>query len=183
GGRVRGVVPGIHSRDRDPAHGDRLGIADVLVRKCGNGVVVGEDISANTIVRQSYRGTCGAVVDLAITCSSDGQSLGSDIRHRGGGRVERVIAGVGAGDRDSDDVDRLAIADVLIGEVGGRVCVREGVSTHTVVRQVYAGAGGAAVWLVHTGGGNGQGSGGDVRRSGWLGEGVVAGGGATDAQA
>src|SRR5262249_28355493 len=94
-GRGRGVervVARVGATDADPAHRDRLGGADVLVRERGGGVAIGEHVAANAVIRQGHRGSGAAIVDLVHAVGSDGQGPGGDVGHGAGRGVGRVLA-------------------------------------------------------------------------------------------
>src|SRR5204862_648 len=64
GAGVEGVIAGISAADADAADGHRLTRADVLVGEGSAGVVVGEHVARDAVVRQRYAGRGHAVVDL-----------------------------------------------------------------------------------------------------------------------
>src|SRR5207245_3644988 len=81
--------------------------------------MVGQQVTTDTVVRESQCGGGGAVVDFVNAVSSDCQRSSGDVGcGAGGGVLEGVIFGVGPSDGDTGDRDSLATADVLIGEGG-----------------------------------------------------------------
>src|SRR6185437_5885939 len=66
GGGVGRVVAGIGAAQTDATHAHRLARAHVLIREGRAGVVGGEDIARDPVVRKGHRRGRGAVVDLVL---------------------------------------------------------------------------------------------------------------------
>ena len=129
---------------------------------------------------------CGGVINLALGNSAgSGQGCRSDVRRRGGGGVEGVVAGVDPCESDAVYADRLPCADVLVVECGATVCERQCIAAKAVVAEAYSGRGRGVINFVLSCGGNGQRSSADVSRGGCggVGQRVVARIGATQCDA
>src|SRR5262249_13081900 len=97
-----------------------------------------------------------AVVDFRVRRRGHGDRAPGDVRRGRGRGVERVVAGVGAGDIDARNRDGLAGANVLVGEGGGRVARGQRVANDAVIRKCDRGGRGAVVTPVHAGRADGQ---------------------------
>src|SRR5205823_6617413 len=87
---------------------------------------------------------------------------GGDVGRGRGRGVGGVVARIGARDGDPGDRDRLGGPDVLVVERGRGVAVGEHVTGDPVVRQAHRGRGVPVVDLVHPGGRDREGPGGDL---------------------
>src|SRR5207247_6656078 len=96
------------------------------------------------------RGSRRAIVALAVADRVDVESTSANVSSRGSASVERVVAGIGAADRNAADRYRLAGANILVGEAGAGIAVGEQVAGDPVVRQRHRGHGRAVVDPVHT---------------------------------
>ena len=97
-----------------------LPVPTFLSAKVARAVGIGEDVAGDAVVGERDGRGGGAVVDLVDAGGADGQRPRRDVgggRRRGVG--QGVVAGVGAVIVIAADRDRLAGADVLVGE-GGR---------------------------------------------------------------
>src|SRR5205823_2552326 len=106
----------------------------------------------------------GGIVDLVGRRDAPSERRGREV---GGGRgrgVERVVARVGARDRNPADGYRLARPYVLVGERRAGVAVGHAVARHPVVGEGDRRGCGPVVGLVHARGGDRQGPLGDVGR-------------------
>ena len=88
-----------------------------------------------------------------------------------------VVTRVGTGDRNAIHADRLAVADILVGEARRGITGRQYVASQAIVRERHGRVGRSVVNLVYAGGADGQGGPGDIGRVCGRGRGqhVVAG--------
>src|SRR5262249_17519897 len=125
-GALQRVVARVGAADADAADADPLAGPRVLVREAGAAVGLAEVVARHAVVRQVHAGVHGAVVDLADPRGADGQRPRGDVRAgAGAAALPRVVARVGAADRDTADADRLAGPRVLVREGGRGVGVAE----------------------------------------------------------
>src|SRR5262249_50901876 len=78
----------------------------------------GEDVAGGPVVGEVDGGGRVAVVDLVHSHGRNRQRAGNDVGERRRGRGRRVVGGVGAGDGDAIDGNRLAGHDVIVIERG-----------------------------------------------------------------
>src|SRR5207245_2220509 len=140
--------------------------------------MVGQQVTTDTVVRESQCGGGGAVVDFVNAVSSDCQRSSGDVGcGAGGGVLEGIVIGIGTRDGDTGDRDGFVGAEVFIGEAGCGVAVGHQVTRDAIVRESDSGGGGAVVDLVETVSTNCERTHGDVGSGagGGVLEGVVVG--------
>src|SRR5262249_3920309 len=112
GGGIGRVVGRIGSCHRDTAHAHGFGGADVLIGEASAGVAARQVIAGQAIVSKGDRGAGRAVIALVNAGGANAQRAGSDVRRSRGGGIGRVVGCIGAGDRDTVDIDGPGGADV-----------------------------------------------------------------------
>ena len=124
------VVGGVRTGDRIAADRDGLARAHVLVREHAGAARrhEGDDIPGDNADRTT-RDSCGEQLVVGLIRSrgsTDHERQGRDIRRHARRLDERVVARVRSRNRITADGDRLARADVLVGEDTGAVRRVEG---------------------------------------------------------
>src|SRR6185436_19073809 len=150
-----------------------LAVANVLVEEAGGSVAGREDVGCDAVVRERNGGVSGAVINLVHARGGDGECGLGDIGRCAGVGVGVVVARIGSRDTNARDVHGLAVANVLVQEIGGSIAGREDVGCDAIVRERDGRVSGGVVDLVHARGGDGECGFGDVGRCAGVGVGVV----------
>src|SRR5579871_3148854 len=163
-GGVERVVRGVGSGNGNAAHRNRFADSHNAVGEARAGVAIGENVAGYAVVGQGYRGRRAAIEYFVDAGGGNGQSQHRDVGGRTGRRVERVVRGVRAGNRDSAHRNRLANRDRLVGETRARIAARENIAGNAVVGERHRRRRAAVVHFVDARGRNRQRFAGDVGR-------------------
>ena len=135
------VVARISTQERQAGDGDRFAVADILV-----GEVPGGGAGEADHVAAKWRDTgsaakCisgGRVVDLVVRGETrDGDIGRCDVGSEARLFHQRVVTRISTGERQAGDGNRLAVADILVGEVASS---RTGEAYHIAAKWRDAGA-------------------------------------------
>ena len=148
GRRSELVVAGAGAGERKAAHGHRLARADIdgVVGTC-RGPVEGHDVAAQDagqrVVAGGKRRCAAGVIDLGDAAGEAGRERRRRDRADGAGRhgrAEPVVAGTGAGQRETGDGHGLARADVgRVVSTRRRIAERDHVAAQDAGQRVVAG--------------------------------------------
>src|SRR5439155_9160648 len=156
GSSVGAVVAGVGAAQADAGDAHRLTGADGIDGEAGAGVARRHVVARDPVVGQGHGRRGVAVVGLVDAGGAHRHCPRRDVGAGVGGGVGAVVPGVAAGDADAGDADRLAGADVLVGEAGAGVGRRHGVAREVVVRERDGRGRGLVVAAVHAGGAHGE---------------------------
>src|SRR5882672_2660594 len=123
-------------------------------------------------------------IKAALVIGSDGDQSRRDACGCAGGGIGSVIAGICPDYGYAAYGDRLACANVFVGECCSRITRREAVAGHPVVGKRYSRVNGAVIRFVHTNSADDEGARGDVGSGGGTGrrQDIIAAVGAAQAE-
>ena len=140
------VVAGIGTGQAHAGHADGLVVGHVLVA-IGGGAHDGQHIAGHAVIRGGHGRDGAAVIHFVHTAVGHVQHARADVGGGAAGRSHRIVARIGARQRDPGHVHGLAIGDVLVRE-GSAARNAQHIAGHAVVGRGHRSERAAVIHLV-----------------------------------